>query len=378
MAALIQLAADVKAMLGPATKVIYAADWSEYFGHQPGDGTGDVYFHLDPLWASAAIDAIGIDLYWPLADWRDGRAHLDYLAGARSTYDLAYLRGNVHGGEGYDWYYASAADRDAQMRSPITDGAGKPWVFRYKDIKSWWSEPALTTAPAASKPTTPTAWVPQSKPFWLMEIGCPAVDKGANQPNVFVDPKSAESALPYFSRGTSRRPDPAALSAGVDRRRSIPRIPAMSRTPIRCRRVYGGRMVDLARIHVYAWDARPFPGLSLTTSRSGATARTGGSGHWLNGRSASAPLAALVGQILDDYGFAAHDARRLDGTVPGLSIDRIMSARDALQPLELAYFFDALESGGRIVFRHRGGASRRCATLTVSTISSSAGGRTRC
>ncbi|MEQ1670694.1 MAG: glycoside hydrolase TIM-barrel-like domain-containing protein, partial [Hyphomicrobium sp.] len=80
VAALIALATDVKAILGPAVKVIYAADWSEYFGYQPGDGTGDVYFHLDPLWASSSIDAVGIDVYWPLADWREGRAHLDYQA----------------------------------------------------------------------------------------------------------------------------------------------------------------------------------------------------------------------------------------------------------------------------------------------------------
>ena len=45
------LAADVRASSGPGTKISYAADWSEYFGHQPGDGSGDVYFHLDPLWA---------------------------------------------------------------------------------------------------------------------------------------------------------------------------------------------------------------------------------------------------------------------------------------------------------------------------------------
>ena len=118
VSALIQLAADVKSILGAATKVIYAADWSEYFGHQPGDGSGDVYFHLDPLWASSSIDAIGLDLYWPLADWRDGSTHLDYLAGTRSTYDLAYLRSNVRGGEGFSWYYASQADRDAQVRPP--------------------------------------------------------------------------------------------------------------------------------------------------------------------------------------------------------------------------------------------------------------------
>ena len=75
------LAADVKAVLGPGTKVTYAADWSEYFGHQPADGSGDVYFHLDPLWSSADIDAVGIDVYWPLADWRDGPDHLDRHAG---------------------------------------------------------------------------------------------------------------------------------------------------------------------------------------------------------------------------------------------------------------------------------------------------------
>jgi hypothetical protein len=136
--ALIALAADVKSVLGPGTKIVYAADWSEYFGHHPADGSGDVYFHLDPLWASAGIDAIGIDLYWPLADWREGTTHLDAQAGAHSIYDGDYLRANVAGGEGYDWYYANTSARELQVRSPITDGHGKPWVFRYKDLKSWW------------------------------------------------------------------------------------------------------------------------------------------------------------------------------------------------------------------------------------------------
>jgi hypothetical protein len=48
---------------------------------------------------------------------------------------------------------------------------------------------------------TPTAWVPQSKPIWFTELGCPAIDRGTNQPNVFFDPKSSESFTPYFSRG---------------------------------------------------------------------------------------------------------------------------------------------------------------------------------
>jgi hypothetical protein len=348
--ALIALAADVNEVL-PEAKIVYAADWSEYFGHQPADGTGDVYFHLDPLWASAAIDAIGVDVYWPLADWREGRDHLDYQAGVRSIYELPYLIGNLRGGEGFDWYYASAEDRAAQVRSPITDGAGKPWVFRYKDIKSWWLN-AHYDRPGGVESGTPTAWVPQSKPFWLTEIGCPAVDKGANQPNVFVDPKSSETALPYFSKGTRddfmQRRFLRAFIEGLD-----PASPNYLDGANPVSGLYGGRMVDLDHVHVYTWDARPYPAFPFETEvwGDGDNWRLG---HWLTGRFSSAPLAETVAQLLNDYGFQAHDTGALNGTVPGYVVDRVMAARDALEPLELAYFFDALESGGEIVFRHRG------------------------
>ena len=349
--ALIALAADVKAVLGPSVKVFYSADWSEYFGYQPADGTGDVYFHLDPLWASSSIDAIGIDVYWPLADWREGRTHLDYQAGYRAIHDLGYLKANVQGGEGYDWYYASEGDRDAQVRTPITDGYGKPWVFRYKDIKSWWLNHHYNR-PAGVESATPTAWVPQSKPFWLMEIGCPAVDKGANQPNVFVDPKSVENALPYYSRGVRddlmQRRFVQAFIEAFDWTKSGY---VTGLNPVSA--VYGGRMVSLDHIHVYCWDARPYPAFPFETLVWGDGANWP-LGHWLNGRLASGSLDQVVSQILDDYGFADRIVAGLNGTVPGYVIDRVMSARDALQPLELAYFFDSVESGGKIRFQHRG------------------------
>ena len=351
VAALVALAADVKSVLGPGVKVSYAADWSEYFGHQPADGSNDVYFHLDPLWASSAIDAIGIDVYWSLSDWRDGRGHLDYVAGTRSIYDLNYLKSNVQGGEGFDWYYASQSARDNQVRSPINDSAGKPWVFRYKDIKSWWQNQHFNR-PGGVESGTATAWVPQSKPFWFMEIGCPAVDKGANQPNVFVDPKSAESAYPYYSRRVrddlmQRRYLKAFIQA-FDW--SKPGYIANA-NPVST--VTGQRMVDVNRVYVYCWDARPYPAFPMQTQTWGDGANWQ-FGHWLNGRLASAPLAELVADLLDRFGFADHDTSELYGVVPGYVIDRIMSARDALQPLELAYFFDSLESGAKIRFRHRG------------------------
>ena len=351
VAALVQLASDVKSVLGPETKVTYAADWSEYFGHHPQDGSGDVYFNLDPLWASPAVDAIGIDLYWPLSDWRDGNEHADAAAGVRSIYDLDYLKSNIAGGEGYDWYYASAEDRVSQIRTPITDGQGKPWVFRYKDLKSWWLNEHYHR-PGGAEQDTPTVWVPQSKPVWFMEIGCPAVDKGANQPNVFVDPKSSETSLPYFSNG--KRDD------FMQRRYLQALIEAFNPdhdgyreglNPIST--VYGGPMVDPNRIHVYAWDARPYPIFPADTEVWG-DGENWHRGHWINGRIASAPIADLVAEILSDADFRDYDASALSGILPGYSIDRVMSPREALQPLELAFFFDAVESGERIVFRHRG------------------------
>ncbi|MBB3978607.1 hypothetical protein GGQ64_003842 [Rhizobium azooxidifex] len=127
--ALCDLATDVRPIVGPQTKLTYGADWSEYFGYHPADGSGEVHFNLDPLWASEAIDAIGIDNYMPLSDWRDGDAITGNPDGFRLADDAAAMRGQIAAGEGYDWYYASPADRAARLRSPITDGmAGRDWL----------------------------------------------------------------------------------------------------------------------------------------------------------------------------------------------------------------------------------------------------------
>ena len=123
--ALIRLAKECRTILGPTVKIGYAADWSEYFGHHLSNG--DVRFHLDPLWACDAVDFIGIDNYMPLSDWREGEEHLDAVWGRVDNPD--YLRSNVAGGEGFDWYYASDKDRIAQIRTPIQDVEhGEDWI----------------------------------------------------------------------------------------------------------------------------------------------------------------------------------------------------------------------------------------------------------
>ncbi len=338
VAALKALAADVRAIL-PAAKIGYAADWSEYFGYHPQDGSGDVLFHLDALWADDNIDFIGIDNYMPLSDWRDGEDHADAAHG--SIYDLNYLKGNVAGGEGYDWYYANEEARDLQVRSPIEDGAyNEPWVFRYKDIVSWWKWGHRNRI-GGVRNVAYTDWVPQSKPIWFTEIGCPAIDKGTNQPNVFLDPKSSESFVPYYS------------SAGRDDFIQVQYLRALygywaENNPVSD--IYAAPMVEMSRAHVWAWDARPwpdFPSRGSVWSDGANYAR----GHWISGRVTAAPLDGVVREICARSGVDAVNTDGLYGVVSGALLDRNETARQGLQPLMLAYGFESFERGGEMVFR---------------------------
>lgn len=344
--ALIALAADVRAILGPEVKIGYAADWSEYFGYHPQDGSGDVFFHLDPLWMDPNIDFIGMDNYMPLADWREGHDHLDADWGA--IYNPDYLRSNVMGGEGYDWYYHSQEARDAQIRTPITDGAeNEPWVFRYKDIHSWWTKLHYNRRDGGVRDADPNVWVPGSKPIWFMEYGCAAIDKGANEPNKFLDPKSSESALPHYSDGTRDELMQRAALGAVQAYWADP-----AHNPVDPDS--GHRMVDMSRAHVWAWDARPYPWFP----NNGALWSDGVNyprGHWLNGRSSGWALAAVVEEICKRSGVQKIDVSELHGYLRGYLDDGGRDARAALQPLMLAYGFDAVEREGVLKFRLRDG-----------------------
>jgi hypothetical protein len=312
--ALVALAADVRAVVGPATKLTYAADWSEYSGYQP---PGEKFFHLDPLWASPHIDAVGIDNYMPLADWRDGGGHLD-AAGWSSGYALDYLAGNVAGGEGFDWFYASDADRIAQVRTPITDGGhGEPWVYRFKDIRSWWSQ-FHHDRPSGVRSAVPTAWVPGSKPIWFTELGCAAVDKGANQPNIFGDPKSAESGRPYFSNGT---PDALIQRQALRAQQRWWRDPANN----------PAGMVDVGRIYHWTWDARPYPAFPAQDDvwADGTNHR---SGHWLTGRLGGVSSDELAVAVARDHGVEL-TAETTMPFVGGYVLGGATTAREALEPL---------------------------------------------
>ncbi|MDQ0317826.1 baseplate multidomain protein megatron [Amorphus orientalis] len=348
--ALCDLADDVRGIVRAETSISYAADWSEFFGHQPSDGTGDVHFHLDPLWARPSVDFVGIDVYWPLSDWRDGTP-LDAAIGYGPT-DLAYLTANVTGGEGYDWYYASDADRAGQVRTAITDGAyGKPWVFRYKDLKGWWSN-AHVDRPGGVEAGGSTDWQPAMKPVWFTEVGCPAIDRGANQPNVFYDPKSSESFFPHFSNGgrddAVQRRYLEAVAGHFDTEFGADD----AANPVSG--VYGGRMVDASAIHAWTWDARPFPAFPLREDvwSDGPNWQRG---HWLTGRLGGTSLSALVGALFSDWGLDAPQIVGLDTTVDGFVVEGPSDLRAVLSPLGEAFGFRGIDAGTHVRFADRAG-----------------------
>lgn len=350
-----ELAGEVRAILGPNVKIGYAADWSEYFGYHTGD---NAYFHLDPLWADPAIDFVGIDNYMPLSDWREGEDQADAAYG--SIYNLDYLKANIAGGEGFDWYYDSPEAQAAQRRTPITDGAhGEPWVYRTKDIRNWWSNPHHNRIGGA-RDVLPTAWDPGSKPIWFTEYGCAAVDRGTNEPNKFVDPKSSESSLPRYSNG--RRDDLIQmqyLRAMDEFWGDAANNPQAT--------VYSGRMVDMSRAHVWTWDARPFPYFPNNTELWG-DGENYPKGHWLNGRATNQTLSSVVAEICENSGVSDFDVSGLYGLVRGYTREGAESGRAALQPLMLAYGFDAAEREGKLVFSMRCGGTRQALTTAMLAV----------
>ncbi|MCZ8375030.1 MAG: glycoside hydrolase/phage tail family protein [Beijerinckiaceae bacterium] len=343
--ALAALAMDVRAILGPATRLTYAADWTEY-GARVRENGAEIRFPLDPLWAHPAIDAVAIDAYPPLSDWRPERDHAD-AALARGPADSAYLRARLTDGEAYAWFYPDAGARAAGNRLPITDGAyGKPWIFRPKDIAGWWLNPHHERSGGAENPA-PTAWQPGMKPVLLAEIGCPAVQFGANGPHLFPDSKSDEAGLPPFSPGGRDDLVPLRLigawldgyGAGV-----TPENPVSP--------VTGQPMVPADFVAPWAWDARPFPAFPRQTDlwSDGANwAR----GHWLNGRLEALPLDALVAALFAGFGLPVPLCEGVDGMVDGYVIDRPMGLRAALEPLARLFGLSFHARAGEIVVRGR-------------------------
>lgn len=175
---------------------------------------------------------------------------------------------------------------------------------------------------------------PQFDAAWGDELGCPAVDKAPNQPNVFPDAKSSEGAFPYFSdHGRSDLAQNRFLRAHLDHWRS-----------------HGGAMLTTSRVYVWAWDTRPFPEFPLN-SKLWSDGENWTSGHWLNGRLSGVALDELIGAVLADFGVTGVDASAADGFVSGLIVEEPANARSVLEPLLEVFGINVFEDGATLVFQ---------------------------
>lgn len=292
---LADLITDVRAILDPDVLVSYAASWKEY-----------KLASLDPVWSSA--DFIGIDNYLPITDWFEGD----------EVYTLDEFKAGIDGGEFWDYEYADDAARAAGTQTPIVGAAN-----RQKDIKFW-----ATTNYSGT-------------PVWFTEFGCPAMDKGANQPDIFFDPLSSEPDTPYRSNG--------------NRNDTVQRLYLQSMLEYWT----DDGFVDPANMFVRCWDIRPFPQFPALTSK-WPDGESWICGHWLNGRLGSTTLGQMVDSIMfrAGYGPGDFDSTRIHESgivVIGMGIFDVSTARSNLENLMTTYSFDVFERSGmyRFIMRDR-------------------------
>lgn len=155
----------------------YSADWSEVNGFK--DDQGYWWRPLDDLFDFQ--DEVFIDAYYGVTEHHT----LDYQD---------YYRGWT---SGRDWdYYVSDYDlwkQDQGGTAPITDRA-----FAAKDLTYWKENNHYNYNPDGTV-NSQTVWVANSKKIYFTETGCPTVDSGATEPNLFFDPKAVQGGIPKGS-----------------------------------------------------------------------------------------------------------------------------------------------------------------------------------
>jgi uncharacterized protein (TIGR02217 family) len=310
--------------------IVYSPDWSSWMGWQHPGENGQ-WPHLDQLYANPNIDLVSFDNYLPLTDWTtasNGGADADNwilpkyagawpppsvnpyglgLSGPPGIYNTAYIKGQIEGGQYFDWYYNDggggahgvygldplgsdlqvtlpAGDRLAQTREPYY---ADQQILANKQLRWWWNNlhyAVYANSSGAWVPQGPqTEWVPNSKSIQFLEYGIPAVDKGTNEPNVFFDAKSSESATPYWSIWAPA-PDLSYLPLRDDTIQAVAmeaiyeywNVDGANAT------VGGLPMINWAFSCAWNWDARPFPTFPIESQNWGDTGNWQ-QGDWLNG-----------------------------------------------------------------------------------------------
>jgi len=311
----------------------YVADWLEYGAHIPDDGTGDVSFPLDDLWASAVIDFVGINYFAPLSDNRqDGEiSGVGEFPGAGP--DVGSFKANVEAGEFFDYSYADYQDRIASVKTPIDDLTySKPWVFRAKDLRGWWKNQHHARV-AGVENVGSTPWVPESKPIVFCAFGAAHLDNAANQPSAMMRPYLADQALPYFSTGARDDDAPAFYAQAL----------------LEYWQENEPGMVDLGRSCVWYWDSRPWPDLGETDVYNDSAAWS--KSHAISGR----PVVTISKLIASEAAYFGleYSIGELPGAIYGAQVDNVSGFSEVVNAYTAPFFVDGFESAGEMRFTSR-------------------------
>lgn len=294
---LIDLARQVKEIVGQNVIVTYAADWSEY--HHTDGG----WYNLDDLWSCKDIDVIGIDAYFPItkslvSDISDN----EIIDGWRS-------------GEGYDYYIDHYDVNKTQY--PLDA------PYAWKNIEYWWNNYHIN--PSGMK----TKWIPRSKKIWFTEFGFPSIDKATNKPNVFYDPLCSDGGIPTHSSGV--------VDFSIQRRAIKNSLEIWRNSPF------------LDKIFLWTWDARPYPAWPhLNYWQDG---RLWSRGHWVNGKFGISSLADILIALCGHAGIKPSniDVSTIEDSVGGFVITQDGSVMDIINTLRCLYFFDIVTDDKNII-----------------------------
>jgi hypothetical protein len=296
---LIKLAERVKSIVGKGVKVTYAADWSEY--HHTDGG----WFNLDALWASPAIDFVGIDAYVPIT-----------LSANSQISDEEILQG-WSSGEGFDYFVDANGNKLAMSCQ-----------YAWKNFDYWWSN--FHTNPDGMQ----SAWRPRMKKICFTEFGFPSIDKATNQPNVFYDPNCTDGGAPVYSNG--------ATDFSIQRRAIKLSIEHWQNSQM------------LEAMYLWTWDARPYP--AWPHYNVWTDGYLWEKGHWVNNKFGIVSLASVVSEICKQAGICAHeiDVSNLDIPIEGIIFEKNLSSLDAINLLRCCYFFDIYQDKDKLIFKKRG------------------------
>ncbi|VTZ23244.1 conserved hypothetical protein [Methylocella tundrae] len=317
--------------------ISYAADWSAWMGYQHPAADGQ-WPHLDQLWAHENIDLVCFDNYLPLSDWTTGGGGIDArnwasprpsswpppdvssvglgLTGPPTLTSKAYLKANIEGGEKFNWFYGDSTnlgrgldpngtdlrvslprgDRLAQDRQPYY---ANQELLANKKLRWWWNNSHRAIyddgdGNGFAEHGPSTAWTAQSKPITFTEYGFPTCDRATNQPNVFFDAKSSESATPFWS--VWQPAEVGRYAPAEDANLTLLALQAIYEYWVDDGQnetsAAGVKMIEPTFMSAWNWDARPFPAFPARSDVWGDAANWP-SGNWLSGKGPFIPPPVL-------------------------------------------------------------------------------------